>query len=266
MRGRFAGGLLRGVFYARVSQPERLVRVPAYRPTLVDPYRDHLRRRREADPAAPVLELLTEIRSLGYTGSQNLLYRYITQGRVEADRLAVSPRRLTSMILTRPAALSGDQRHLLNELTTTCPEMNALVGLVGSFAALLTPAAENVRLLDTWIADARAADLPHLHAFTRGIDFDYQAVQAAVTLSYHNGGTEGVNTKTKRIMRQMHGRAGFHLLRHRIRDRAVGLTVPAARSSRPAILASMTFFTAPRWSSWNLGSSGSETWVLDAMN
>ena len=27
---------------------------------------------------------------------------------------------------------------------------------------------------------------------------------------------EGVNTKTKRIARQMHGRAGFALLRHRI--------------------------------------------------
>ncbi|MEV5012681.1 hypothetical protein [Streptomyces sp. NPDC055692] len=32
----------------------------------------------------------------------------------------------------------------------------------------------------------------------------------------HNGRTEGVNTHTKRIMRQMHGRAGFDLLRHRI--------------------------------------------------
>lgn len=39
---------------------------------------------------------------------------------------------------------------------------------------------------------------------------------AALTLPYHNGGTEGVNTKTKRIMRQTRGRAGFALLRHRI--------------------------------------------------
>lgn len=51
---------------------------------------------------------------------------------------------------------------------------------------------------------------------TRGLEQDRHAVNAAVTLPYHNGGTEGVNTKTKRIMRQMHGRAGFALLRHRI--------------------------------------------------
>ncbi len=33
---------------------------------------------------------------------------------------------------------------------------------------------------------------------------------------YHNGRTEGVNNKTKMIKRQMYGRAGFALLRHRI--------------------------------------------------
>jgi hypothetical protein len=47
-------------------------------------------------------------------------------------------------------------------------------------------------------------------------DLDRAAVHAAVTLPYHNGGTEGVNTKTKGSMRQMQGRAGFTLLRHRI--------------------------------------------------
>lgn len=62
----------------------------------------------------------------------------------------------------------------------------------------------------------RDAEPPHLHAFTRGLDFDKNAVRAALTLPFHNGGTEGVNTKTKQIMRQMHGRAGFALLRHRI--------------------------------------------------
>jgi transposase len=38
----------------------------------------------------------------------------------------------------------------------------------------------------------------------------------AGTLPHHNGTTEGVSTKTKLLKRQMHGRAGFTLLRHRI--------------------------------------------------
>jgi transposase len=63
---------------------------------------------------------------------------------------------------------------------------------------------------------AWASNLPHVHAFTRGLDLDKQAVIAAVTLPFHNGRTEGVNTKTKMIKLQMYGRAGFTLLRHRI--------------------------------------------------
>ena len=38
----------------------------------------------------------------------------------------------------------------------------------------------------------------------------------SVALPFHNGGTEGVNNKIKLIKRQMYGRAGFRLLRHRI--------------------------------------------------
>ena len=69
---------------------------------MVEPYRDHLRARRAADPAVPVWQLLAEIREQGYPGSMNLLYRYITQGRVEADRPHLSPRRVTRLLLTRP--------------------------------------------------------------------------------------------------------------------------------------------------------------------
>ncbi len=202
--------------YARATQPERLQRAPQYRATLVDPYRDHLRKRRAEDPAAPVAQLLREIRELGYPGSSNLLVRYITQGRVEADRPHLSPRRTTRLLLTRPADLTGSQTALLASITAACPEMTALAGLVRSFAALLAPDPGNDCLLQQWIATARAADLPHLHAFCNGLELDIQAATTAITLPYHNGRTEGVNTKTKMIKRQMYGRAGFTLLRHRI--------------------------------------------------
>jgi transposase len=88
--------------------------------------------------------------------------------------------------------------------------------LIGSFAALLAPHPANEEKLVRWIAGARAADLPNLRSFTRGLDLDIKAATAALTLPYHNGRTEGVNTKTKMLKRQMFGRAGFELLRHRI--------------------------------------------------
>jgi len=202
--------------YARAAEPERMIRAPRYRATMVDPYRDHLRARRAADPAVPVWQLLAEIREQGYPGSMNLLYRYITQGRVEADRPHLSPRRVTRLLLTRPGALSDSQQALLGGLTAACPEMTSLAGLVRSFAALLKPDPANEARLRDWAETARASDLPNVHAFARGLDLDIDAAIAAVTLPFHNGRTEGVNTKTKMIKRQMYGRAGFTLLRHRI--------------------------------------------------
>lgn len=202
--------------YARIPEPEQLKKAPQYRPTLVDPYREHLRRRREQDPAVSVRQLLEEIKELGYQGSQNLLYRYINQGRVESDRPAVSPRRLKGLLCTDPVRLKDKDRDLLEALTGACPEMTALAGHVRTFAGLLTPQARNAQRLNEWIMAVRADDLPHLHAFTRGLQRDHDAVVNGLTLPFHNGGTEGVNTKTKLIKRQMYGRAGFRLLRHRI--------------------------------------------------
>jgi transposase len=202
--------------YDRASEPERLQRVPKYRPTLVDPYRDHLRKRRAEEPGIPVQQLLREIRERGYQGSANLLVRYINQGRLEADRPHLSPRRAARILLTRPDRLTASQHETLARLTAACPEMTALTRLITSFAALLAPSPGNDARLRQWITDARAADLPHVHSFTRGLELDIQAVTAALTMPHHNGRTEGVNTKTKMIKRQMYGRAGFTLLRHRI--------------------------------------------------
>ncbi|WP_329027667.1 ISL3 family transposase [Streptomyces sp. NBC_00690] len=202
--------------YARADRPERMLRVPKYRSSLVDPHREHLRKRRAEDPAVPVQNLFEEIKALGFTGCLNLLHKYINQGRADADRSHISPRRLARMLLTRPENLKAGHRDLLARLTAACPEMTHLATAVRTFAPLLKPQPENADALDRWITQVLTADLPYLHAFTRGLERDRNAVIAAVTLTYSNGPTEGINTKTKRIARQMHGRAGFNLLRHRI--------------------------------------------------
>jgi len=94
--------------------------------------------------------------------------------------------------------------------------MTELARLVHGFAELLTPAVGNDTKLTEWMTAVHACELPHLHTFANGLELDRAAVNASLTLPHHNGRTEGVNTRTKRIMRQMHGRAGFPLLRHRI--------------------------------------------------
>ena len=200
--------------YARAPEPDRLRRPPQYRACLVDPHRDYLRQRRTEQPGVPVLDLFDEIKALGYTGSLNLLYKYINQGRLDSDRITPSPRCLTSWILTRPEDLSDDHRHQLGELLASCPEMTTLAQLVRDVACLI--AQRRGADLDNWMAQARQADLPELHSFLNGLSQDHDAAVAGLTLPYSNGPTEGVGNKIKLIKRQSYGRAGFPLLRKRI--------------------------------------------------
>ena len=58
---------------------------------------------------------------------------------------------------------------------------------------MLDPDPGNEGRLQQWITDARAAGLPHLHSFTRGLDLDIKAATVPLTLRHHNGRTEGVN-------------------------------------------------------------------------
>lgn len=103
--------------YARMPEPQALRIAPTYRPTLVDPYRDHLRARREADPAVPVTQLLAEIRESGYTGSANLLVRYLNQGRAEGDRPVTTSRHASRLLLTKPENLRPKDAALLEKIT-----------------------------------------------------------------------------------------------------------------------------------------------------
>jgi transposase len=189
-------------------------RVPKYRPTLVDPYRDHLRQRRAEQPGVPITQLLAEIRALGYPGSANLLTRYLNQGRAEDMQQHLSPRQAARLLLTRPANLTDRPRERLHQIADACPEIAAVRSLVAAFAALLTPEQDNPARLQAWMDSARSSDLPHVHSFVRGLNQDVKAVNAALSRPYHNGRTESVNTRTK-MMSSSRGRFSPRLSQNR---------------------------------------------------
>ena len=200
--------------YARATTAEQLARPPRFGRTLVDPYREHLRRRLAAEPDVPVTRLLEEIRELGYTGSANLLVRYLNQGRAHAERAAPPPRRLVGWIMSRPVELPDHERSHLAELLAACPPLTVLAEHVRAFADLLTT--RRGADLEDWMSAVEDSDLPALHAFVRALRKDHDAVVAGLSLPYSNGPIEGTNTKFKLLKRQMYGRAGFALLRQRI--------------------------------------------------
>lgn len=68
-------------------------------------------------------QLLREIRERGYPGSSNLLVRYINQGRADAERPHMAPRKAAQIMLTRPDNLTDAQRETAARLASACPEM-----------------------------------------------------------------------------------------------------------------------------------------------
>ena len=110
---------------------------------------------------------------MGYTGSANLLVRYLNQGRAQDPLPDPSIRRLTGWIMTRPDRLPEQHRAHRDQLPAACPQMTALAGHVETFAHLITQPGGD---LPEWIDAVRADDLPALHSFIHGLDKDRPAV------------------------------------------------------------------------------------------
>jgi hypothetical protein len=130
-----------------------------------------------------------------------------------ADHAALSPRKATGPLTCRPGHLDEHGRALRDQLTGACPEMTVPADQIRTFTGLLTPHADNAEESAVWITRTRGAALPFLHSFANGLERDRAAVDAALTLPWHNGRTEGVNTRIKLLKRLMSGRAGHGLLR-----------------------------------------------------
>ncbi|WP_329191333.1 hypothetical protein [Streptomyces sp. NBC_01435] len=70
--------------------------------------------------------------------------------------------------------------------------------------------------LPDWLDAVRQGNPPSLHTFAAGIDRDFDAVTAGLTLPWNVGVVEGHGIRIKALERQMFGRTGFGLLRKRV--------------------------------------------------
>ncbi len=70
--------------------------------------------------------------------------------------------------------------------------------------------------LDDWLADASTSRIAQLVNFAKGLQRDYGAVKAGLTLDWSNGQTEAQVHRLKLLKRAMYGQAGFALLRKRV--------------------------------------------------
>ena len=95
-----------------------------------------------------------------------------------------------------------------------CKHLEATAIHVTAFAHMLTE--YRGETLNAWMAAVRADDLPHLHRIVRGLETDHDVGCNGLTLPYSSGAVEGDVNRIETLNRQVHGRAGFHLLSKRI--------------------------------------------------
>lgn len=71
--------------------------------------------------------------------------------------------------------------------------------------------------LSEWLAKAEESGASELKSFAKSPREDEAAVSAALTEPWSNGPVEGQVNRLKLIKRSMYGRAGWRLLRARVR-------------------------------------------------
>lgn len=168
------------------------------------------------------LQLWREIVAQGYPGSCRMVYRFLETLKTAETVTAEGTHRLphyTSksarwLFMRRPADLEDMEQEDLAAFRRLNPSLNTAYGLVQDFLQMMRKR-EGDRL-DDWLRRVHESQLPELQSFAHGVEEDYDAVKAGLTLALNNGQVEGQVTKIKLIKRMMYGRAEFPLLRQRV--------------------------------------------------
>ena len=120
---------------------------------------------------------------------------------------------LAWLLVCQPEKLEADQQPLLAHLLQHALLANAYQ-LAQAFTRLVRE--RRPAELPDWLHQCHTTTITELKQFASGLQQDYAAVLAAVSLSWSSGPVEGNVTRLKLIKRQMYGRTHLDLLRIRV--------------------------------------------------
>ena len=205
--------------WLRAGQAPRWRKPP--RPKRLDRYQAYLERRWQ-EGCRSGTQLWRDLQAQGYSGGHSVVYDWVHEQRRKAPGEAPtitprpSPRVPTSrqavrLVLAEVEPAEAAERRLVGLLLSAAPAIEPAVLLARRFCAMIK--ARDHAAFRPWLAAARGSALG---GFARALERDGAAVEAALTLPWSTGPVEGRITQLKLIKRQMYGRAGFDLLRHRV--------------------------------------------------
>lgn len=175
--------------------------------------------------------LFRAIQQQGYRGSYQTVARYVRRLRqaqelelrqlprrrlrrtlVDSKRQVLTARRAAWLVLRHPEHRNAEKQALFSRLKQH-PSFTIAIQLAEAFIDLVRQ--RQGEQLDQWLTQALQSSLVPFRRFAESLKEDYAAVRAGLTLAVSNGQTEGQINRLKMLKRQMYGRAGLALLRHR---------------------------------------------------
>jgi transposase len=126
-----------------------------------------------------------------------------------------SPRKLSFELIRKPEDRDAEEQGRLDKLRACESTLAEGLDLAAEFAAMARRRSQSS--LAEWLAKAEESSCAELRSFAAGLRQDEAAVAAALTEDWSNGPVEGQVNRLKLIKRSMYGRAGFQLLRARLR-------------------------------------------------
>jgi len=126
-----------------------------------------------------------------------------------------SARQLSFEFIKRQGKRKADEQARVDRLHGGHTALKEALVLAGEFAQMVRK--ESKQALAEWLGKAEHSSCGELRTFAQGLRQDEAAVAAALTEPWSNGPVEGQVNRLKLIKRQGYGRAGFELLRARVR-------------------------------------------------
>ena len=176
-------------------------------------------------------ELFRELRSAGCRAGYDSVRRYVSRrlgstgrpGPRTGDIKPAAPpppseRKLSFEFIRRAEDREASEQARLDKLREADGGLREALDLAAEFAGMVrkqvaVPLAE-------WLAKAEGSGCAELRGFAAGLRLDEAAVTAALIESWSNGPVEGQVNRLKFIKRSMFGRAGWRLLRARVKRKA----------------------------------------------
>ena len=231
-------------FLVSESFPERSR--PPYQGSILDPYKPYILNRWKAG-CWNGSQLYSEVKELGYTGSEALFRLFISSVRkhhqatgtsakleLSADGAKVSgpvdpaskpcikrrlsPARASWLYVSQSVKLDEKQRQQVAHIRAAHGDLDLAYDLTQAFVSMLAERQDTA--LDDWLTQAEHSGIKELKSFAHGIRRDYAAVRATFTSEWSNGPVEAQVNCLKLQKRLMFGRANFDLLRLHVLRRA----------------------------------------------